>query len=125
ASESFGAVICGLALGHVPEIRAWMTEIARVLEPGGTLLYSDFHSEAARTGLTRSFKDDRGHTITLPHRCYDIAAQKNAAAAAGLSVESVRELRVGYELREPFPGSDGFYAQWHGLPLVLVVSASK
>jgi malonyl-CoA O-methyltransferase len=125
ASDSFAAVICGLALGHVPDIHEWTAEIARVLEPGGTFLYSDFHPEAARTGLTRSFKDDRGHTISVPHRCYDVATQREAAAAAGLVVRDVHEIRVGYELRESFPGSDDFYAQWHGLPLVLVVRACK
>jgi len=37
----------------------------------------------------------------------------------------VRELRVGYELQERFPGSESFYSQWHGLPLVLIVRAGK
>jgi hypothetical protein len=47
------------------------------------------------------------------------------ATAAGLRLQTVRELRVGYELQEPFPGSDTFYSQWHGLPIVLVVRAEK
>jgi malonyl-CoA O-methyltransferase len=125
ASGAFGAVICGLALGHATDLRAWMSEVARVLESGGTLLYSDFHPEAARAGLTRSFKDERGKTVTLPHRCYDLTTQKRAAESVGLSIAAIRELRVGYELRESFPGSDEFYAQWHGLPLALVVRASR
>jgi len=37
----------------------------------------------------------------------------------------VRELRVGYELRESFPGSPPFYRRWHGLPVVLVIRARK
>ena len=40
-----------------PTLHRWMGEIARVLNGGGVLLYSDFHPEAARAGLTRSFKD--------------------------------------------------------------------
>jgi ubiquinone/menaquinone biosynthesis C-methylase UbiE len=125
ASGAFAAVICGLALGHAAQLREWILEIARVLEPGGTLLYSDFHPEAFRAGLTRSFKDEDGRTFTLPHRCHDVATQREAAAEAGLRVASVRELRVGYELRESFSGSEEFYARWHGLPLVLVVRACK
>jgi malonyl-CoA O-methyltransferase len=125
ASCAFGAVICGLAIGHAAEIGEWMAEVARVLEPGGTLLYSDFHPDAFRAGLTRSFKDESGKTFTLPHHCYDVATQREAAAKVGLAIETVRELRVGYELRESFPGSEEFYSRWHGLPLVLVVRACK
>lgn len=122
---AFAAVISGLALGHCADLHRWMTEVARVLEPGGTLLYSDFHPDAARAGLTRSFKDERDRTFTVPHRRHGITAQKQAAAAANLTIVAIREVRVGYELQETFPGSDEFYARWHGLPLVLVVRARK
>ncbi len=122
---AFDVVICGLALGHATSAQDWMTEIARVLSPGGTLLYSDFHPEAARAGLTRSFKDQNDRTCTVPHCCHEPAAQWDAAAAAGLAIETVREVRVGFELREAFPKSEEFYRRWHGLPIVLVVRAGK
>jgi hypothetical protein len=32
---------------------------------------------------------------------------------------------VGAELREPFADSEDFYRRWDGLPIVLVVRASK
>lgn len=121
----FDVVISGLAVGHAPEVRGWMSEIARVLHTGGTLLYSDFHPQAALAGLPRSFKDRDDNTVTVPHRCHDLASQREAAAAAGLTIEAVQELRAGFELREPFSNSDEFYRQWHGLPVVLVVRARK
>jgi ubiquinone/menaquinone biosynthesis C-methylase UbiE len=122
---SFDAVISGLALGHASAIRAWMAEISRVLRPGGTLLYSDFHPEAALMGLPRAFKDKDDRTWTVPHRRYDLASQQEAAAAAHLTIDIVRELRVGAELREPFANSEEFYRRWAGLPIVLVVRARK
>jgi len=125
ADNTFDIVISALAVGHAPCVQRWMAEIARVLNPGGTLLYSDFHPEAARAGLPRSFKDENDRTVTVPHRCYDLDSQAEAAASAGLTVESVQEVRVGYELKEPFSNSEEFYRQWHGLPLVLVVRAHK
>jgi len=124
-SGAFDVVIAGLALGHATGVQVWMDEIGRVLDKGGILLYSDFHPEAARAGLTRSFKDKDDRTCTVPHRCYDIASQREAAAAAHLSIETIREIRVGVELREAFPKSEEFYRQWHGLPIVLVVCARK
>jgi hypothetical protein len=42
-----------------------------------------------------------------------------------LTIETVRELRVGIELTESFSGSEKLYRDWHGVPLVLVVRARK
>jgi ubiquinone/menaquinone biosynthesis C-methylase UbiE len=125
AGQAFDVVISGLALGHAANVHTWMTEVARVLEPGGILLYSDFHPEAARAGLPRSFKDQTDRTWTVPHRGYSVASQREAALAAGLVVEVVHEVRVGLELQEAFEKSNAFYRRWHGLPLVLVVRARK
>jgi malonyl-CoA O-methyltransferase len=123
--DAFAAVISGLALGHAADAARWMEEVARVLDTGGVLLYSDFHPEAARAGLTRSFKDSRNRSFTLPHCCHALANQREAIATAGLTLEVMQEVRVGIELREEFPESDAFYRRWHGLPLVLIVRARK
>jgi ubiquinone/menaquinone biosynthesis C-methylase UbiE len=124
-SATFHAVICGLAVAHTPDLDAWMSEVARVLIPGGELLYSDFHPEAARVGMTRSFKDRAGRRRDVPHRRYDMQAHRQAALAAGLTIQAMDEIRVGMELNESFPGSDEVYVRWAGLPVVLVVRASK
>ncbi len=124
-SSVFDAVVSGLAVGHATDIRQWMSEVARVLRPEGSLMYSDFHSEAIRAGMTRSFKDDAGVTWTVPHQIYDVSCQKDAMAAAGLAVETVREVRMGVELNEAFPGSHQAYRKWYGVPVVLIVRARK
>jgi malonyl-CoA O-methyltransferase len=124
-SGAFDVVICGLALGHAPDLDLWMAQIARILAPGGTLLYSDFHPDAARAGITRSFKDANNETCTVPHCNYDLAQQRAAMTRAGLCIECLHEIRVGVELREPFAQSQEFYQRWHGVPIVLVVRAHK
>jgi malonyl-CoA O-methyltransferase len=121
----FDAVVSGLAVGHATDIRQWMYEVSRVLRPQGNLLYSDFHSEAIRAGMTRSFKDKADVTWTVPHQAYDLSCQQDAMAAAGLIVETVKELRLGMELNEAFPGSDRVYREWRGVPVVLIVRARK
>jgi ubiquinone/menaquinone biosynthesis C-methylase UbiE len=125
ADQTFDVVISGLALGHASDLNSWMQEIARVLRSNGTLLYSDFHPEAARAGLTRSFKDVAHQTRSVPHAVYPVPDQIAAAQQAGLQIESLHETRVGMELREPFSKSDEFYRRWDGLPIVLVVKARK
>jgi SAM-dependent methyltransferase len=125
AAATFDVVVSGLALGHATELAPWYSEVARVLRPQGTLLYSDFHPEAARAGLPRTFKDAKDQVVTVPHHCYELDAQFGALQAAGLEIEAVDTVRVGYELQEPFTNSEAFYDRWHGLPLVLVVRARK
>ena len=124
-AETFDAVISGLAVGHANDVSVWMTEAARVLRPGGTLLYSDFHPAAAQAGLTRSFKDQHDQTQTVPHRFFDVSTQLQAVSAAGLRVEIMHEVCVGAELREPFANSEQFYVRWDGLPIVLVMRVRK
>lgn len=121
----FAAVVSGLALGHAEHLGQWMHEVARVLQCGGTLLYSDFHPDAARAGLPRNFRDSDGALVNVPHRCHGIAAQQRAAAAAGLLIETLSEVRIGLELNETFRGCEEFYRRWHGLPVVLVVRATR
>jgi malonyl-CoA O-methyltransferase len=125
APAVFDAVVSGLAVGHATDIRQWMSEVARVLRPEGNLLYSDFRSEAIRAGMTRSFKDEAEVTWTVPHQVYDLSRQQDAMAAAGLTVETVRELRMGMELNEAFPRSEQVYREWYGVPVVLIVRARK
>jgi hypothetical protein len=102
-----------------------MFEVARVLRPEGNLLYSDFHSEAIRAGMTRSFKDAADVSWTVPHQVYDLSCQQEAMDAAGLTVETITELRMGMELNEAFPGSERAYREWYGVPVVLIVRALK
>ena len=123
AAGVFDFVISGLAIGHATDIDHWMHEVARVLKGGGSLLYSDFHPDAIRSGLTRTFKDDAARAYTLHPNEYTVDIQLQAAAQAGFAVEAVREVRAGIELSETFTGSEDFYHRWHGLPLVLVIRA--
>ena len=125
ARDSFDVVVSGLALGHAPDLDLWMNEVARVLRPGGTLLYSDFHPEASLRGLRRSFKDSANRSHTVPHCCHGLHSQREAAASAALTMQVTRELRAGIEFQEEFPGSSDFYLRHFGTPLVLVVRASK
>jgi malonyl-CoA O-methyltransferase len=102
-----------------------MHEATRVLGPGGTLLYSDFHPAAAQRGLSRTFRDRSGRLHTVAQCCHTVEAQRDAAQAAGLTLQAVRELRAGIEFLEPFPGAEEFYARHYGTPLVLIVRASR
>lgn len=125
AAASFDLIVSGLAVGHAPSLDAWMAEVARVLAPGGSLVYSDFHPDAARAGMTRSFTDAAGQRHELLHALHDPDAHLAAAWRAGLVLEAGREVCVGRELCEPFTGSEAFYARWNGLAVVLALRLVK
>jgi malonyl-CoA O-methyltransferase len=125
AAESFDLIVSGLAVGHADDLQSWLSESARVLRPGGTLLYSDFHPAAAQSGLKRSFRGEDGQTYTLPHRAFALSEHRTLAPKVGFIVQSVVEVRAGIELTETFDGSDTFYRKWYAIPLVLVVALRK
>ena len=125
APGSFDVIVSGLAVGHADDLDAWMSGVARVLAPGGQLVYSDFHPDAARAGMTRSFSDASGHRHELLHALYDLDAHRSAAERAGLQLEASRMVRVGHELSEDFNGSEAFYARWRNLAVVLVLRMVK
>ncbi|HKU89838.1 MAG TPA: class I SAM-dependent methyltransferase [Steroidobacteraceae bacterium] len=122
---AFDVVISGLALGHAANLEACVGEIARVLRPGGRLLYSDFHPEATRQGFRRGFRAADGQRFELPVDGYGVAQHRAALSAAGFEHVEVAEVRAGHELNDEFPGSTDFYRSWHGIPLVLIVQAAR
>ena len=70
ADGAFDLVTSSLMCGDVPDLGAWLGEAARVLRPGGQLVYSDFHSSWTTAGWTRTFEGDDGHSYELPFHAH-------------------------------------------------------
>ena len=71
ASGAADLVICTLTLGHLRDQRAAMREFARILEPGGTLIVTDFHPQAAARGWRRTFRHG-GRVYELENHPYTL-----------------------------------------------------
>jgi malonyl-CoA O-methyltransferase len=82
--------LCGLVVGHVPELRAGLAELARATKPGGTVLCSDVHPIGHALGWIRDFRSG-GRRYAVRHTQHLYAHWHDACAAAGLRIEQVRE----------------------------------
>jgi malonyl-CoA O-methyltransferase len=113
ADSSFDAAVCGLVLGHLPELGPALAEVARVLRPGGVAVYSDLHPAGARHGWRRTFLAADARTYAVHHVVHAYEAHLAACAAAGLVVDEVAEPRVERVRR------------WKGVPAALVIRAVR
>lgn len=120
AAGAFDVVWCRLAAGHLRSLASLYVELARVTRPGGVVVLTDFHPEAARRGHVRSFRDASGVQHLVEHTVHEIDAHVEAAAASGLDVQRRLALAVGPEVRRLYEESGRLvrYERDRGLPLL-------
>jgi malonyl-CoA O-methyltransferase len=124
AAASFDVVWCRLVVGHLSDPAAAYAELARVCAPGGTVVVTDFHPDAARAGHTRSFRDAAGTVHDVEHHVHPLDLHLAAAAAAGLTLAERRDGVIDEQVR-PFyerAGRLDRYAADEGLAVVLALS---
>jgi len=89
--NSVDAVVCALALVHVPDVSTALREFARVLRPGRRLIISDVHPFLVSVGWHAQFAtEDEGNGFIRLH-CHLLSEYINAASAAGLHLRALQE----------------------------------
>ena len=99
ASGAADLVLCTLTLGHVANWAEAMRELARVVAPGGTLVLTDFHPDAAKRGWRRTFRHEE-RVYELENYPYTVADLQSAAD--DLTLEERIDARFGAAERELF-----------------------
>ena len=120
--EAFDLVNASLMAGDLVDLSEWFQEVARVLAPGGRVVYSDFHPAWHERGWRRTFQDRNGRLVTLPCHRHDHDAHGRALAGAGLDLEAIDEVCVAPQLT-PLerwrPGAS------RPVPTLVVISAAR
>jgi len=89
ADGTFDLVTSSLMCGDIEDLAGWLAEASRVLRPGGSLIYSDFHPSWGEQGWTRTFTGDDGRTYQLPLHPHTLAQHLGVLGGAGMKVGSV------------------------------------
>jgi malonyl-CoA O-methyltransferase len=90
ADRCADTTICGLVVGHVPDLHACLSELHRVTRPGGRVLCSDVHPIGDALGWTRDFTAD-GQRYAVRHARHLYSHWHDACARLGLRIDAVRE----------------------------------
>mgnify|MGYP006271717463 CR=1 FL=1 len=91
ASGTIDLVLCGLAVGHIADIRPALAEIRRVLAPDGVALISDLHPFQALSGAERTFTAEDGSVYAVEHHIHLISDYITTAHAVGLTITDLAE----------------------------------
>lgn len=91
---SFDVVCSSLMAGDVEHLDLFLGEVARVLAPGGHLVYSDFHPSWVTERWRRTFQAPDGRLIELSYFPHAIEDHLSALERLSLSVRTIREPRI-------------------------------
>jgi malonyl-CoA O-methyltransferase len=122
---AFDLINASLMVGDVADLGAWSREMARVLTPGGHLVYSDFHPSWAQRGWSRTFRSADGRMHDISFNAHAIEDHLGALEGAGLRVRTIREPRFSSQRDESEPGIKAFRRRWGNPQVVAVFHAVK
>jgi SAM-dependent methyltransferase len=94
ADHSFDLVCSSLMVGDVADLRPWIREATRVLEPGGHLVYSDFHPSWSVQQWRRTFRAADGRQFELSYFPHAIDEHLEQLESAALEIRAIREPRI-------------------------------
>ncbi len=91
---TFDLISSSLMVGDVADLSTWVNEAARVLAPGGHLIYSDFHPSWATERWRRTFRAADGRAFDVAYFPHTIAEHLAALDARSFDVRAIREPRL-------------------------------
>jgi malonyl-CoA O-methyltransferase len=127
---AFDLVSSSLMVGDVADLGGWVSEAARVLAPGGHLVYSDFHPSWATRRWHRTFRTADGRSFEVAYFSHTLADHVTVLEGRSFDIRAVREPRLAVrdvpatpatpDLHHPLPGGHA-----DDVPVAIVFHAVK
>jgi malonyl-CoA O-methyltransferase len=114
---AFDLISASLMVGDISHLAGWLDEMARVLAPGGHLIYSDFHPLWAAAGWRRTFRAADGRRIEIPCCSHAVADHVKGIEDARLDIRLIQEQSLAAEHLDRESGPNR--------PIVIVCHAVK
>lgn len=126
ADSAFDGAVCALALEHVSDLAAFFAEIARVVCPGGFVVFADMHPAMRLRGVQANFDVPATgaasvSTVRVAGFDHAIADYVMAAVRAGLAIDAIEEHRGDAALTAEFPRMQK-YVDW---PMLLALRCTR
>jgi SAM-dependent methyltransferase len=118
---SFDLISSSLMAGDVADLDGWVGEAARVLAPGGHLVYSDFHPSWAAKRWRRTFQAGDGRSFEVAYFSHTLGQHVTALEREGLDIRAVHEPGLAAPLGLVMPAS----ARAGDAPVAIVFHAVK
>jgi malonyl-CoA O-methyltransferase len=129
ADRSFDFVLNTLALDHLRDLHGGVSELARVLCPGGVMIVSLFHPNAKKLGWQRTFRTRPGkrHLYAAEYYGHDTSRYLREFETSGLEVEQAIEPVIDESLKPFYERAFrmDLYEESKGVPLLLIFRLRK
>jgi SAM-dependent methyltransferase len=119
ADASFDLISSSLMAGDVADLDEWVSEAARVLAPGGHLVYSDFHPSWASRRWRRTFQTADRRSFEVAYFSHTLADHVTVLEGRSLEIRAVREPRL------PVHDAPATLADGDLVPVAIVFHAVK
>jgi malonyl-CoA O-methyltransferase len=113
--------LCGLTLGHLPDLDAPLAELRRITRPGGMILCSDLHPVGQELGWQRTFKV-AGERYAVRHTWHTRAVWEETCRRVGLRVRCTLEPHLAVV---DIPRDARFDPRALKVPVVLVLELER
>jgi ubiquinone/menaquinone biosynthesis C-methylase UbiE len=120
AGGAVDAVVCALALVHLPTLAPVMAEFARVLRPDGHLLISDVHRDLVLLGSVVQSLGPAGEPGLAPTYRHSTGDYLRAALPVGLRVRRCEEPRPTLPDEPESPPEETTVGEWADWPWTLL-----